>query len=456
MKKYDDYKLKELAKEMDISLTGHITEDVDMVRSKYSLEKAETLECPKRELSYDEAYRILEFSKRYKSCDGEDSESSLDEVAISGILVLLAVIAICIVKFLKWPGKWLFIPTLSVITIIASFLLARWNDIFSNYKGWSKLLSDKKISRIVNIWRQLQDVNLITAVLFIVVISLLLTFVLNIIIRKLQRKHAITLANRSKVGRIFLLISSCIYSIYGFLVLNKSTQGTENEWFDIRNIFYYFGFKDKTLLQRTVFHPVYFGENIIFKTKYSYLLIPFLCVMIFTLLFGIMFKKREKISAIISITFPFISYAIYLLACKWEAPSNSQLFYNLNMILFIDISNENYWLIFPITFAIYAIFIGITILSKKKKIYNITRGLSHLVMLLHLVALVIGRGIYIHYYENNCFSLMGAAIKYNYSGIYWRLFFFIIYAICFWSINMMLADLCKGNEGIEKEKKASV
>ncbi len=447
MARYDEYKLKDLAKNTNIILSGNLFSDVDSIRAQYALDNAGTVDYPKRELSYDEAYRVLEFRKRYDSLPAETGADELVDFSVDAIFVVLIVAIILFVKFFKYPGKWLFVPVLSVVTLLFS-MLSSYARMIEKYR---RPLGKELSINFVKFYSWVSEQSFISGIILTVILSLVLTLLLYPITKKLNariRKNFI-LTKGDKIGSLVFLISAFALLIFSFLsCLGIIVSFGSAFYLDdlvkvIKSVFLRWGvvandFGKSIALWFTLFIAVYF------------------------LMLGIFFSRgKEKICAYLSLIFPlvflsfeitrlFTGYPRYLVRRREYLVQFNSIF--LGALSERGIYSEGYIMVaFLLIASLYFVFAGITLLKKSRKLYCFTRGLGHLVVLVHLVNLfVVEHSFSPKMSPWGLFYLggFGMAIEGGRYSIYIpvRVAFFLIYVLLIWAVNMILAKKCDVNE----------
>ena len=447
MARYDDYKLKDLAKNENIVLSGNLFSDVDSIRVEYVLNNAGTVDYPKRELTYDEAYRILEFRKKYDSTSTETGGEEFGNFSVGAVSAVLVVAVLLIVKFFKYPGKWLFVPVLSVVTLLLSTLSSYVRMIIE----YQSLPSGKALSiNFVKIYSWIVEQSFVLGIVFAVILSLALTLLLYPITKKLNariRKNFI-LTKGDRVGSYIFLISSIILFASTFLCWAMKYAFGGNPIY-INDLFKVFSA---------------FSHHFDFSRYIGALWMP-LFVAAFIMMLGILLaRKREKACAILSIFFPliFISIEIIRLFAGYPRFLNiyrtGDLFVHFNSSFLHALSergicSEVFCIVTYLLIAsLYFVFVGITLLKKSEKLYCFTRGLGHLDLLLHLITLFAFDTPF-SYNKNvtplQLFRLVGFGfVKYRGVTLYIpvRIAFFLLYALLIWAVNMILAKKCDVSE----------
>lgn len=431
MAEYDEYKLKDLAKNMNIELSGNLFSDVDMIKAQYVLDNAGTADYPKRELSYREAYRALEFRKKYESSSAENDGDVLDDFSVGAIVTMLIVIIILIVKFFKYPGKWLFVPILSVVTLLLSPICS-YVLILSRYH---KFPSGKEVSvNFVKFYSSISEKSFIWGIVFAVILSLLLVLILYPMTKKINARihQNVILAKGERLGGSIFLVSSIALIVLTICCFILMHGGGGCEYADC--------------LART-FNCLSVRMANIKRDLGS--LWPPLFISVYLFVIGIFsVKKKEKLSAIFYIMFPFISLGFYII-CDELMHVNGQNIYHYNSPLLLSPLNsydygEYYPFVSITVVGLYAIFVGVTLLCKSPKVYNFTHGFGHLAILVHLITL-----FKVEHANSSgmsawgFFTLTGLELA-KYGDhisllIPLRVIFFVIYVLLIWSINMQLA-----------------
>lgn len=447
MRRLENYEIKNIANNMNVELSGNAIQDVDIIRSEFASGSGRGIVNDKNEISYNDAYRILDYMKQYKKNNGStDFELATDSISffLHGIFVALAVAGILLVKFLKYPGKWLFIPITAAVTVIISFLSTLFFD-FNSY-AWSR-----QDGFFRDLARKLLDTPSALGVGIILLISLALTFLIFTLTKKQREERNARVVSKigGKTGCYILIGAAIFIVVFSLPVLFVSRLLFGGGSYYANNFVWFW---------RQVFHLKEIANTVAEAAQSG--VIFFICLeSLLTILFAVLFlNNRKKLAALVAIVAPVLCFLFY--ECAGLYGSLSLLERNIIGSLFAGyrILPQEVTYLFGMIQVLCSVMIGVTILCRKKIVYGITRFLLQLVCLAHLITMLfasksnaLGQNHLLKLLYNSVGFIHIDHYKFSNTQIYINasVIIFFVFALCTWVIDMILAGECIAGDSTE-------